>query len=89
MRLDAVRLGDEFILGVHDAPSQARRAYPIHSALTVGLGFKRASSLRSGSSIASSPFRVADAGEHAADRGSVPQVRFDQLPRAMRMRQPA
>ena len=89
MRLGSVRLGGEFILGVHDAPSEARDAHSVHSALTVGRSVERAGSRRSGSSIPSSPFRVADVGEHAADRGAVPRVRFDQLPRAMRMRQPA
>ena len=89
MRLGSVRLGGEFILGVHDAPSEARDAHAVHSALTVGRSVERAGSRRSGSSIPSSPFRVADVGEHAADRGAVPRVRFDQLPRAMRTRRPA
>jgi len=55
----------------------------------VGRGVKRARSRRSGSSIPSSPFRVADVDEHAADRGAVPRIRLDQPPRAMRARQPA
>jgi hypothetical protein len=89
MRLGSVRLGGEFILGVHDAPSEACDAHRVHSALTVGRSVERAGSRRSGSSIPPSPFRVADVGEHAADRGAVPRVRFDQLPRAMRTRRPA
>ena len=89
MRLGAVRLSGEFILGVHDAPSEARHAHAVHSAPTAGRAVKRARSRRSGSSIPSRSFRLADVGEHAADRGSVPRIRLDQLPRAMRMRQPA
>ena len=34
MRLGAVRLGGEFILCVHDAPSEARDANPVQSAPT-------------------------------------------------------
>ena len=89
MRLGSIRLSGEFILGVHDAPSEARHAHAVHSAPTAGRAVKRARSRRSGSSIPSRSFRLADVGEHAADRGSVPRIRLDQLPRAMRMRQPA
>ena len=31
MRLGSVRLGGEFILGVHDAPSKARHAHAVNS----------------------------------------------------------
>ena len=86
MRLGAVRLGGEFILGVHDAPSEPRHAHAVHSAPTAGLGVNRARSRRSGSSIPSRSIRVADVGEHAADRGPVPRIRLDQPPRAMRAR---
>ena len=89
MRLGTVRLGGEFILGVHDAPSEPRHAHAVHSAPTAGLGVNRASSRRSGFSIPSRSIRVADVGEHAADRGPVPRIRLDQPPRAMRARQRA
>ena len=89
MRLGAVRLGGEFILCVHDAPSEARDANPVQSAPT------RATRARCGkwdpraplNEVASILIRARDVRRGARAREEKRRVSHDQALRQLNPRQ--